>query len=315
MGKREFNYSLLNPSINFDYLQKIYNITSHSLQTESWKTIRTHLLSIKDLSKIYRKIILGKLSPKDFSTIYNNLITVQNIFLYIINDPILLRFINTEKISYCITQIQDYITSCLNLENCNRYDDLSFDKFSLLNINNILLFKETYSSELKQAYDAFYNYYIKLIKIKEFLDLSIKEHENKINDNSDYVRLHECPKTEPVLIGTTRRLGVLEKKKNNLTCTEFNAQSLEIRTHVGSNSVITSNEINTISRNIMKYKDIYFNKLSQEFTNFSNFFIDKFESQINIIIDYVICCDKLQNKCYLEKYTKYQRAEVFLLFN
>ena len=177
MGKREFNYSLLNPSIDYSNLHKIYDITQHSLNNDSWKTIRTHLLSIKDLSKIYRKIILGKLSPKDFYTIYNNLNTVQNIFLYIINDSKLLRFINTENVSFCTTQIQDYITTCLNLENCKKYDDLAFDKFSLMSINDILLFNDTHSSELKEAYTTFHTYYLKLIKIRDFLDLSIKDYE------------------------------------------------------------------------------------------------------------------------------------------
>ena len=241
MGKREFNYSLLNPSIDYSNLHKIYDITQHSLNNDSWKTIRTHLLSIKDLSKIYRKIILGKLSPKDFYTIYNNLNTVQNIFLYILNDTKLVEYINTVNVSFCITDIQQYISKSLNLENCKKYDDLSFDKFNLINIHDILLFNNIYSPELKEAYTTFHNYYLKLIKIRDFLDLSIKEHENKTNDNSDYVKLHECPKTEPVLIGTTRRLSVLKKIIGNLKCTEFNPQNLEIKSHNGSNSVITSN--------------------------------------------------------------------------
>ena len=330
MGKREFNHSLLNPSINHDYLKKIYDITEHTLNNNSWQTIRQYLLNIKDLSKIYRKIILGKLSPKDFYTIYNNLTTVQNIFLYIINDAKLLRFINTENVSFCVTQIQDYITTCLNLENCKKYDDLSFDKFSLMSINDILLFNDTYSPELKEAYTSFQNYYIKLIKIRDFLDLSIKDHElstkkqketNDINQarlaleatvrpTGEYVRLHECPKTEPVLIGTTRRLGVLKKIMSSLSCTEFNTKNLEIKTHTGSNSVITSNEINAISRNILKYKDLYLTKLSQAFANFSNHFIDKFELQINTIIDYVIKCDILQNRCYIADNYKYTKPNI-----
>ena len=97
---------------------------------------------------------------------------------------------------------------------------------------------------------------------------------------------------------------------STLSCTEFNAQNLEIKTHTGSNSVITSNEINTISKNIIKYKEIYLTKLSQAFTNFSNYFIDKFEVQINTIIDYVIKCDILQNRCYIADNYNYTKPDI-----
>ena len=123
----------------------------------------------------------------------------------------------------CITEIQQYIIDNLNLEACQKYDDLSFDKFNLNYIFDIMLFNNNYSDSLNKTYDTFKNYYTKLIKIKEFLDLSIKDYEiktssnnssttiNKKNENSDYIKLHECPKTEPALVGTTRRLNVLKK--------------------------------------------------------------------------------------------------------
>ena len=79
MGKRAFNYELLNPSIDHDKLNTIYDITEHCINKNIWKVIRNYLGGIKDLSKIYRKIILGKLSPRDFYTFYFNLNIVNNI--------------------------------------------------------------------------------------------------------------------------------------------------------------------------------------------------------------------------------------------
>ncbi len=177
MGKRAFNYELLNPSIDYEYLNGVYNITEHSLNKNMWKVIRNYLSGVKDLSKIYRKIVLGKLSPKDFYTIYTNLDTVNNIFLHISSDSTLLNYINTERVTYCISQIREYIYKYLNLEFCKKYDDLSFDKFSLTYIHEIMLFNEEYSPELNVSYKYFNEYYTKLIKIKDFLELSIKEYE------------------------------------------------------------------------------------------------------------------------------------------
>lgn len=322
MGKRAFNYELLNPSIDYDYLNTVYNITEHCINKNMWQVIRNYLNGIKDLSKIYRKIILGKLSPKDFYIIYNNLTTVNNIFLHVSKDTTLLNYIDTERVSFCITQIQEYISKCLNLESCKKYDDLSFDKFNLNSIFDIMLFNSDYSDTLNNTYDTFKNYYTKLIQIKDFLDLSIKEYEtknsssgpkgtlNKKNETSDYIKLHECPKTEPALIGTTRRLNTLKKIINDLTCNHFNPQSIEIKSHNGSNSMITSNEINTISKNILKYKEIFFDTLSKEFNSFANNFIQNFEIQINTIIEYVTKCDILQNRCYVAETFSYSKPTI-----
>ena len=206
-----------------------------------------------------------------------------------------------------------FISININIEMCKYYDDLSFDKFSLNIIDNIMLFNHDYSSELTSAYQTFKNYYIKLIEIRNFLDISIKEYETsnglnkKNNDGTDYIKLHECPKTEPVLVGTTRRLGTLKKILNDLTCNHFNPQHIEIKTHNGSNSMITSNEINTISKNIIKYKEQFFSILTKEFNKFSVDFINNYETDINCIINYITKCDILQNRCYIAdtySYTK-----------
>ena len=319
MGKRAFNYELLNPSIDYKYLSDIYDITSHTINKNMWQVIRNYLNGIKDLSKIYRKIILGKLSPKDFYIIYNNLTTVNNIYLHISNDITLLEYIDTENVTFCISEIKEYINKNLDLECCKKYDDLSFDKFNLNHIFEIMLFNIEFSEDLNNKYNTFKNYYTKLIKIKDFLDLSIKEYEcknnsntstNKKNENSDYIKLHECPKTEPALIGTTRRVNILKKIINNLTCNEFNLQTIEIKSHNGSNSMITSNEINTISKNILKYKEIFFDTLNKEFSKFANNFIQQFELQINTIINYITKCDILQNRCYVAETFSYTKPTI-----
>jgi DNA mismatch repair protein MutS len=317
MGKRAFNYDLLNPSIDYERLNKIYNITDHCINNNLWQNIRKELSGIKDLSKIYRKIVLGKLSPKDFYIIYHNLSIVNKIYLDISKDFTLTEYINHSNVSYCISQIQEYIHTNLILDSCKKYDDLSFDKFSLNTINDIMLFNNNYSINLNNNYDTFKNYYNRIIQIKEYLDLSIKDHETsnlstnntRRNENTEYIKLHECPKTEPLLIGTSKRLGVLKKIIDNLSCNSFtfNPKTIEIKSHTGSNSIITSNEINTITKNILKHKEIYFDNLSKEFNNFCTNFINLFEIQFNIIIDYITQCDILQNRCYTAEtnfYTK-----------
>jgi len=314
MGKRAFNYELLNPSINFNYLNNIYNITEHCIDNNLWLVIRNYLSGIKDLSKIYRKIILGKLSPKDFYTIYSNLSTINSIFLHISKDNTLLTYIDTESVSFCITTIQEYIYTHLNIDSCKKYDDLSFDKFSLNNIRDIMLFNNTYSNDLNNNYNMFERDYNKFVSIKQFLELNLKDYEKeeqsnnrKKYENSDYIKIHECPKTEPILIGTSKRLNKLKLIINHLDNKDFDPKSIEIKNYTGSNSLITSPEINSITKNIIKLKEKFLNKLISEFNKFSSNFISKFDKELNTIIDYTTKCDILQNRCYIAEtyyYTK-----------
>ena len=112
--------------------------------------------------------------------------------------------------------------------------------------------------------------------------------ENNSKSNIEYIKFHECPKTEPILIGTSKRLSILKKIVNKISCnenleeladeylviknkylSENQIQKLEIKTQC-SNSMVTSNEINEISKNILKYKNIYIDVLVKEFQSLSN---------------------------------------------
>ena len=66
IGKRQFRYNLLNPITNIQVLNKSYDITAHVLETDFWNTIRNSLGNVRDLEKIKRKLIMSKISPKDF---------------------------------------------------------------------------------------------------------------------------------------------------------------------------------------------------------------------------------------------------------
>lgn len=51
MGKRDFNYILLNPITNIEKLNESYNITAHLLNTD-WIVYRNNLNNFKDIEKL-----------------------------------------------------------------------------------------------------------------------------------------------------------------------------------------------------------------------------------------------------------------------
>ena len=237
---------------------------------------------IKDLSKIYRKIILGKLSPKDFYIIYNKLNIVVNIVQHISKDDKLLDFINMSNILEYIKEVQIYIETNINLEYCKKYDDISFDKFNLNYIHEIMLFNLNYNDKLTNDYNIFLDNYNKFIHIKNDLDKIIKDNEQntKKQDNNDYIKIHECPKTEPALVGTTRRLNILKKIDINAKTLPF-LKDMEIKNHNGSNSMIYSPNIHQISKSIFKYKDIFLDNLSKLLNKILTNWLNKKQIPIN----------------------------------
>ena len=79
-GKRKFNYDLLHPICDSAILNASYDVTDHLIQTEFYKTIREYLLNVRDVEKIDRKLVLGKIEPRDFASLYNNLSNVSKLF-------------------------------------------------------------------------------------------------------------------------------------------------------------------------------------------------------------------------------------------
>ena len=66
----------------------------------------------------------------------------------------------------------------------------------------------------------------------------------------------------------------------------------------------------SIAKNILKYKEMFFDNLTKEFSNFANNFIQKFEIQINTVIDYITKCDILQNRCYVAETFSYSKPTI-----
>lgn len=351
IGKRSFNNQFLNPITNIDKLNNIYDVTEHTISTNIWENIRNYLNKIKDLSKIYRKIILGKLSPRDLFSFYNSINVINEIYIILIDDLTISNYIGNENIIYSINNIKDFLSDYLNLESCSKFEDISFDKMNINNIYDYKLFNNNHFEKIDSLLTSFNEYKFKFEYIRSFLDNTIKNHESNtktkgtttrtikekndnntilkettikkkiitqkteniepenneidISENNDYIKIHETPKSEAILIGTTRRVNVIKQVVNELSSNYFDISNLQFKSHNGSNSMITSDEIEIISRKIFKLKEEFYNELIKEFTSFCSTFIDKYEKDILKIIDYISECDLLQNRCYIATKYKY----------
>ena len=146
-GKRKFNYDLLHPICDINSLNASYDITDHLIKTQFHTTIREYLLNMRDIEKIDRKLVLGKIEPRDFASLYNNLSNVSTLFEKISclkENKVLALYINNiinYDISDACNKINTYISSVFELSKLN----VLIDKLN----NNDLEEKEVVFEEVK----------------------------------------------------------------------------------------------------------------------------------------------------------------------
>lgn len=310
IGKRAFNYSLLNPKTNYNELINEYDITEHVLCNNNYNDIRGFLQSIKDISKIYRKMVLNKFNPKDFWIIHNTVNFTKLLFEHLQQDHTIIKYVDNNKINDICSELMDYLDKSLILDNCKLFEDLSMDKISN-KINELMFFTKEYSPDVYKKYSDYTTSTKNLETIKQLFNNFIKNlEETKETKDSEFIKIHETPKCEPTLIGTTRRLNILKKNIKDMDTDIIDLNSIEIKSHNGSNSMIISPEILSLTKSIIKQKEKYFQCIVKEFYEFSLKFISDFEDKIELIIYFIIKCDTLQNKCYIADKYNYCKPEL-----
>ena len=80
MGKRHFTYVINNPVTNISSLNDSYDITEHVLVNGSWNVFRDKLSCVNDIEKMTRKLVLNRVSPKDFSMLVSDLDIIGSLY-------------------------------------------------------------------------------------------------------------------------------------------------------------------------------------------------------------------------------------------
>ena len=344
IGKREFNYNLLNPITDEEILNRSYNITEHVINKNKENRIieylRKELSNMRDIEKIKRKISMNKLSPKDITILYNNIGILEECYQLIKKDNLLFEFINC-KISLdfekmCKNQ-KSFIKKHFILNKMSNLDDLTHEKLNnwMDNLNISFINKGINSildNKIKNCLDS----REKLETIRKYFSDNIKEFEKNTKTN-DLVKIHETPKMDPILMGTKRRISLLKSnidklKEKEITLTftskytnlkeEFvlNLNNLDFKPHGGnqSNSIILSPEINKLTHIIQSSKDLLIQetiKVYKDIINeFRNLSLNKTNTDeflyINNLINFTKECDILQCKAYLASKFNYCKPEI-----
>ena len=132
MGKRSFKNILLSPSTNISNLSKEYNITEYAIDNYDFVDYnRNQLTYIKDLEKLYRLIVLQKITPQSLYYFYNNLENILNIYNSVCDDNSIKSYFShfiSENIDSIVHEFSQLFSSTFIIEKCSAIDTLDFDE-------------------------------------------------------------------------------------------------------------------------------------------------------------------------------------------
>ena len=319
MGKRFFSTLLVNPTTNVDYLQKEYNITDYLIGNSSEiDFLRNKMISIKDLSKMNRQIIMKKITPKNLFYLYNNLVIIKEIFIS--RDAIVNEYIRSHNINYIeeySREITEFIENTLEIPLCE-----NIDSFSQFEINFI---KKNVDTLLDEQYKCLLESSDKLEAIRLFLNNKIAGVEKKEKSN-DYVKKHETEKLSIHLVATKRRCVLLKNELNSSkekkvklsyistfsgreeTFIFENDNSFLFEVQSGTYDFILHHQINELCKNITTIK----NQLKDLITTiYIKCIVEKllelFSDKVEKIIEYITYIDTIYTKAFISKKYNYNK--------
>jgi DNA mismatch repair protein MutS len=317
-----FNESLL--KIEYDMIERMLVIDTEESTTESKIDIfRKTLKKIRDIERISRQLIIKKIYPSTVSQLYESIGYVRDCFLELEKYPEIQQYLcdiqNSKLFDQNNMEILSFMDDNLNVTECASVNSMnSIDKNIIRpGISIILdgiLREYTESCELFERIRGFFNGHMK----KASTDSSI-------NDDTEYIKIHETDKSGSSLQITKKRglilKSVLEKvavvstekydKKDAdkiLEITQdFHIPLKDIRfiKATGTNDEIEFPQLTRILQKMNSLKERISSETSKEYLKFLERFERKYYNEIHSVGKYIGKLDVLLTKAYIAKTYKY----------
>ena len=314
MGKREFGYQLLHPTINETYLNMEYNNIDFLINNKSdYKELWTNkpFKNICDIEKFYRKIILNLVTPYNIFVFNESFEGIQTLLNTLEHDNTLNKyFLNKVNISN-ISKISQ------NLQKFKKeINKLKLSEIMSVNTRNIddNIFKKGIFKDVDESVAIYEKSKIKIDAIKDYFNTILTSFEKK---NKNGVKLSVKETMHPFLEATNRRCtgieSILEKWMNQKEKPMVTIKYKYMNTELSFNLDLNTISFEKSSKNNKKIVSPFLNKLYEKiFTgkeeikkvvrkcfeiycnnllNFSN----EFEEIINFVKYYDVLVTKVNN--------------------
>ena len=313
MGKRKFNYNLLNPIKNNNKLNSYYDIIEHILKRDDIEHIRELLGTIKDIEKLTRKILIKKATPSELFHLYENLTSIIQLYLLIETDTFMMKHLNNSIKTFSL-DIQHLLTDVLNISKCKMIGTLSFDE-------NFI--RKGYDQNHDKIVEDSMDSVDKLEGIKVFLNNKVVPFE-KNKKHNEYVKIYTTEKMGSTIVATKRRAAILKDQIKHMTDVDikyfssfnnsekmvaFDCSSVEYVQATGANHSIVNKQIKEICNQINYSKTTMINSLDHVYKNLINTLSDNI-SKLDEIVNFVSIIDFNYCKAYIANKYNYCKPSI-----
>lgn len=336
MGKRKFADNFVNPTTDEAFLQKEYDIVEHILLNMSdYNIIKTLLVSLKDISKINRQIMLQKISPKGMSQLYTSILTCKEIYNFILTNEkfknyLKERIFDFDKLPAQMDQFIFHLNNIFNIDECKEIDNIQKIEKSFIQMGvdkelddkiNILLESQDQLEGCRSYLSSIISNYETNTKGKK-VTTKRKKTGDEEDKNNDFVKIHETQKNNFSLLTTDRRCKILDEvlSKKNVSSISIKYKSsfhgdiekefiLEIGTSLEYNKQsenyksISSQQIDKLCKNVGYVKVSLIDNVIKVYNKILSD-LDDYQSHIENICDFITYVDIIYTKAFIaEKYS------------
>jgi len=327
MGRRRFQYQLLNPTTNREWLNKEYEMIEKVLSQENGDIIdafRKKLSQARDVEKLCRQLIVKRIYPSSVFHLYNTVDIVEQLNTCIyenndlcgylcdgfnVNDETPFDFINNLSCGFI-----DFVNEKLHIDKCKNANTInSFD-------DNII--KPGVSPALDQAVSEYNTNVFIFNETKSALNELAKR--NTTND-AEHVKIHETEKSGLSLQITKTRGNAMKKiikeildsnndtqKSIKIGSTGFEIALKDIKfvAASGSNDEIEIPSLNKVIKEIFFGKEKMNKLISDTYLEILDTIEKDWFSALEIFAEYISKLDVLICKAHISKIYKYCRPKI-----
>ncbi|EJP73164.1 MAG: DNA mismatch repair protein, MutS-like protein [SAR86 cluster bacterium SAR86B] len=299
MGKREFSYQLLHPSLDTEWITQQYYmidifqkfISEHddtSLKTQ----MRSCLVNSCDLSRYFRRIVMNKLRFCDIATLYDTIGYVRKLLHIVCVDTNIMNYMGTllhnevpfELLTNHLKYLDDIYETYIDVEKCKSY--------SIENIHSCNFIKKGNFEYLDNAEEKYVTTIDILNNITSTFN-TIYDTNKTTKRNSVPCRIQKTEKsgyyidstkthTKTILDNVDKNLKVLYKSSYNGKFSEFCLTDTITTTKSKQSRLrFTSRQIDAVSMKNLQYK----NELECQLKSAFNIITDLFKSNEQVFSD------------------------------
>ena len=316
MGKRRFQYQLMNPTFDEEWLLGEYNMIS-ALLTDNYYFIdmfRKQLAQIRDIEKICRQLVVKKVYPSSIYHLHKSVQNIQQINACLFEMPTVCQylcndFLDSREPGYYFIQskcniIIDFLDKHLFIDLCQPISSMtSFDA-------NII--RPGVSVDLDATIMKYNEYNEQFNQIRTYFNVIMQKQEN--SPDTDYVKVHDTEKSGSCLQMTAKRSQILKtlliKLAGNENMIKINNMIIPIADikftkASASNVEIEFTALNNLCKNILLCKESLNELIADTYISILTKLEVGLYVELENLASYVSKIDVLQAKVYVARQYNY----------